>query len=192
MVYTILVISEWSTMLVSDTSHFDDVGWNPTPVMLHCYKLIVLAAKEQVDNNKHHTFNCIDDIFRMAEWCKVLVRVSVIWMTWVGILLLSTYTAMWADHFEELGTPDLHTDCDNNFTACVSAFVSNFYKTCLDDPVGVLCEPLSYEEVAKVCSNLKSGISGVTLDYERIILLGLPFGTFYMNYRANFSKFHCS
>ena len=93
---------------------------------------------------------------------------------------------MWADRFEELGTPDLHTDYDNNFTARVSAFVVNFYKTCLDHPVGVLSEPLSYGEVAKVCSSLKSGISGVTLDYEHIRFAGPPFGTFYMNYTASF------
>ena len=63
----------------------------------------------------------------------------------------------------------MHTDYDNNF-----------------HPVGVLSEPLSYEEVAKVCSSLKSGISGVTLEYEDIRFLSLPFDTFYMNYTANF------
>ena len=41
--------------------------------MPHFYKLTVLAAKEQFDNNKHHTFNCIDYIGRMAEWSKALV-----------------------------------------------------------------------------------------------------------------------
>ena len=81
---------------------------------------------------------------------------------------------MWADHFEELGTPDLYTDYDNNFAARVSAFVANFYKTFLDHPMGVLSEPLSYEEVAKVCSSLKSGISGVTWDYEHIRFAGPP------------------
>ena len=40
--------------------------------------------------------------------------------------------------------------------------------------MGVLSEPLSYEEVAKVCSSLKSGISGVTLDYEQIRFAGPP------------------
>ena len=68
---------------------------------------------------------------------------------------------MWADHFEELGTQELHTDYDNNFAARISPYVANFCKTCLNHPVGVLSEPLSYEETAKVCSNLKSGISGV-------------------------------
>ena len=77
---------------------------------------------------------------------------------------------MWADHFEELGTPDLHTDYDNNFAARVTAFVANFYKTCLDHPVGVLSESLSYEEVAKVCSSLKLSI----LDYEHIRFAGAP------------------
>ena len=97
---------------------------------------------------------------------------------------------MWADHFEELGTPDLHTDYDNNFTARVSVFVANFYKTCLDHPVGVLSEPLSYEEVAKVCSSLKLGIYGVTLDYEHIRFAGPPlwhllhelYGQFFLNF----------
>ena len=97
---------------------------------------------------------------------------------------------MWADHFEELGTPDLYTDYYNNFAARVSAFVANFYKTCLDHPVGVLSEPLSYEEVAKVCSSLKSGISGVTLDYEHIRFAGRPlwhiphelYGQFFPNF----------
>ena len=97
---------------------------------------------------------------------------------------------MWADHFEELGTPDLHTDYDNNFAAGVSACVANFYKTCLDHPVGVLSEPLSYEEVAKVCSSLKLGISGVTLDYEHIRFAGPPlwhllhelYGQFFLNF----------
>ena len=81
---------------------------------------------------------------------------------------------IWADHFEELGTPGLHTDYDNNFAARVSAHVANFCKTCLKHPVGVLSEPLYYEEVAKVCSSLKSGISGVTLDYEHIRFAGPP------------------
>ena len=49
-------------MLVSGTSHFDDVGSNPTPVMLHCYKSTVLAAEKQFENNKQHTFNGIDYI----------------------------------------------------------------------------------------------------------------------------------
>ena len=71
---------------------------------------------------------------------------------------------MWDDHFEELDTPDLHTNYDNNFAVRVCAYVANFCKR----------EPLSYEEVAKVCSSLKSGISGVTLDYEHIRFAGPP------------------
>ena len=93
-----------------------------------------------------------------------------------GKLIVDKYDIcdMWADHFEELGTPDLHTDHGNNFAAYVSALVANFCKTCLDHPVGVLSEPLSYVEVAKVCSSLKLGISGITLDYEHIHFAGPP------------------
>ena len=109
-----------------------------------------------------------------------------------GKLIIDKYDIrdMWADHFEEPGTPDLHTDYDNNFAAPVSALLANFCKTCLDHPVGVLSESLSYEEVAKVCSSLKSGISGVTLDYERIRFAGPPlwhllhelYGQFFLNF----------
>ena len=60
-------------MLVSGTSHFDDVGSNPTPVMLHCYKLTVLAPEKQFQHNKQHTFNGIGYIGMMAEWFKMLV-----------------------------------------------------------------------------------------------------------------------
>ena len=35
--------------------------------------LTVLAAEKQFENNKQHTFNCIDYIGRMAEWSKALV-----------------------------------------------------------------------------------------------------------------------
>ena len=56
--------------------------------------------------------------------------------------------------------------------------------------MAVLSEPPSYEEVAKVCSSLKSGISGVTLDYEHIRFAGPPlchllhelYGQFFLNF----------
>ena len=66
-------MAEWSKARVSGTSHFDGVGSNQTPVILHCYKLTVLTAKTQFENYKQHTFNCIDYIGRMAEWSSVLV-----------------------------------------------------------------------------------------------------------------------
>ena len=43
-------MAEWSKALVSGTSHFDGVGSNPTPVMLHCYKLTIFGCKK--DNSK--------------------------------------------------------------------------------------------------------------------------------------------
>ena len=66
-------MAEWPKVLVSGTSHFDGVGWNPTLVILHCYKLTVLFGKKQFENNRQHSFNCIVFIGRMAEWSKVLV-----------------------------------------------------------------------------------------------------------------------
>ena len=46
---------------------------------------------------------------------------------------------------------------------------------CTEDSSGVLNEPLQYEEVAKVCSRLKRGTSGVLIDYEHVLFAGLPF-----------------
>ena len=66
-------MAEWSEALVSDTSHFDGVGSNPTPVRLHCYKLIVLFGKKQFENNQQYSFNGIDFIGRMAKWSNSLV-----------------------------------------------------------------------------------------------------------------------
>ena len=63
-------MAEWSKALVSGTSHFDGVGSNPTPVMVHCYKLPVLLSWKQFENNKQHSFKCIDYIGRIAEWSK--------------------------------------------------------------------------------------------------------------------------
>ena len=68
-------IAEWSNAPVSGTSHFDRVASNFTPVMLHCYKLTVLLAYNQFENNKQQQF-----------------QVPVISMTWVPIAGLSRYT----------------------------------------------------------------------------------------------------
>ena len=49
---------------------------------------------------------------------------------------------MWADHFEALGTPSESATCDNGFAAQVSAHVKETFEACLDDPGGILNEPL--------------------------------------------------
>ena len=41
--------------------------------MLHSYKLKVLTAKKQFENNEQHSFNCTEDTGRIAEWSKALV-----------------------------------------------------------------------------------------------------------------------
>ena len=71
--------------------------------------------------------------------------------------------------------------------------MANFCITCLDHPEGVLSEPLSDEEIAKDCSSLKSGTSGVTLNYEHIRFAGPPFwhllhesyGQFFLNFSVS-------
>ena len=73
---------------------------------------------------------------------------------------------MWADHFKALGTLSSNTNYDNNFFDKVTTSVKEIFESCIRDP--------SYEEVVKVCSNLKLGVSGVYVDYEHIRYGGLP------------------
>ena len=46
--------------------------------------------------------------------------------------------------------------------------VHDVLKTYIEDPLGALCEPLEYEEVAHVCSRLKPGVGSISIDYEHI------------------------
>ena len=72
---------------------------------------------------------------------------------------------MWEDHFEVLGTPTVSLNFDNEFANSISTHIQNIFQNCINDPTGALNEPLTYEEVAGVCSSLKPGVSGVSLDY---------------------------
>ena len=81
---------------------------------------------------------------------------------------------MWADHFEALGTLSSNTNYDNNFFDKVTTSVKEIFESCIRDPFGVLSEPLTFEEVVQVCSNLKFGVSGVYVDYEHIRYGGPP------------------
>ena len=83
---------------------------------------------------------------------------------------------MWANHFEALGTPFALSKFDNDFYDRVTARVQGIFINCTEDFTGVLNEPLKYEDVAKVCSRLKRGTSGVLIDYEHVLLLVLHFG----------------
>ena len=81
---------------------------------------------------------------------------------------------MWQDHFEVLGTPTVSLDFDNEFANSISTHIQNIFQNCINDPTEALNEPLTYEEVAGVCSNLKPGVSGVSLDYEHVAYTGPP------------------
>ena len=80
---------------------------------------------------------------------------------------------MWADHFEALGTPTINLNFNNEFADLISTHVQTISQNCTSDSTGALSGPLTYEKVASVCSNLKSGISGVLLDYEHVRYAGL-------------------
>ena len=75
---------------------------------------------------------------------------------------------MWADHFEALVTPLAGMGFDDNFCARITNRVKEIFEICVENPSGVLNEPLIYEEVARVCSRLKSRVSDVIIDYEHI------------------------
>ena len=79
---------------------------------------------------------------------------------------------MWADHFEALGTPSVSARYDNDFCTRISTSVKDILTSCIEDPPGVLNEPLQYDEVECVCSHLKPGIIGVSIDYEHIRFAG--------------------
>ena len=73
-----------------------------------------------------------------------------------------------ADHFEALGTPSVNVNFDSNFLTCVITGAAEIFKSCAEDLSGALGAPLEYDEVARVCSRLKLGTSGVLIDYEHI------------------------
>ena len=62
---------------------------------------------------------------------------------------------MWAEQFEKLGTPSTNTNFDSAFPDRVGASVQEFFEVA---PFGDLNDPLTYEEVANVCSKLKPGV----------------------------------
>ena len=99
--------------------------------------------------------------------------------------------AMCSNHFEALGTPSEIATFDKGFFTKVTDSVREVFSTFVNDPNGILCEPWEYEEVARVCSTLKLGVSGVEIDYEHIRYAGPPlwklFFQLYQNYFDNFS-----
>ena len=54
----------------------------------------------------------------------------------------------------------------------MTANVQEIFTSCTDDPSGVLSEPLQYDEVARVCSQLKPRVCGVLIDYEHVKFAG--------------------
>ena len=81
---------------------------------------------------------------------------------------------MWADHFEALGTPTENEYFENAFLSRVVSGVREIFDSCTNNPFGVLCERLDYDEVACVCSRLKLGVTGLCIDYEHIRFAGPP------------------
>ena len=89
-----------------------------------------------------------------------------------------------------MGTPSESATYDNGFAAQVSAHVKESFEACLDDPGGILNEPLTYDEIANFCSKLKPGVFGVLLDYEHIRYAGPPlWNLLFILYQECFCQF---
>ena len=63
---------------------------------------------------------------------------------------------------------------DNEFANSISAHVQNIFQNCVNNPTGALSELLTCEDVSGVCSNLKPGVSCVSLDYKHVGYAGPP------------------
>ena len=79
---------------------------------------------------------------------------------------------MWVDHFEALGTPAVNLNFDNEFADLISTHVQTFFQNCTSDFTGTLSGPLTYEEVATICPNLKPGVSSSLIDHKHICYAG--------------------
>ena len=75
---------------------------------------------------------------------------------------------MWADHFEALGTPSVSVRYDNDSLTHVTTSVKDIFNSCTEDASEVINEPLQYYEVERVSSQLKPGVTGVSIDSEHI------------------------
>ena len=84
--------------------------------------------------------------------------------------------AMWADHFQALGT-EIAT-FDKDFFTKVTDSVREVFSTFVNDPNGILCEPLEYEDVARVCSTLNWGFLVLKLIMNIFDMPGHHYGNF--------------
>ena len=75
---------------------------------------------------------------------------------------------MWANHVEDLGKPSVSPCFDHEFSDRVATSIRNIFASRQNELPGTLNEPLQYQEVFNVSSKLKSGVSGVLIDYEHI------------------------
>ena len=74
---------------------------------------------------------------------------------------------MWADHSKALGTPSVSARYDNYFCTRIATCVKDILTSFIEDPSGFLNEPLEYDEVECVCSQLRSWVTGVSIDYPQ-------------------------
>ena len=60
----------------------------------------------------------------------------------------------------------------NNLCTRIATSVKDILTSCIEDPSGILNEPLQYDEVECVYSQLKPGVTDVSIDYGHIRFVG--------------------
>ena len=126
----------------------------------------------QTESEKIKRLCVVSKINQKLFWKLIKGQRSTSQMNVDGNVLTDKIREMWDDHFESLGTPSNTSNFDNDFYHHVTTRVHGVLKTSMEDPSGVLCEPLEYEEVAHVCSRLKQGVASISIDYEHIRYTG--------------------
>ena len=67
---------------------------------------------------------------------------------------------MWADHFDAL----VSVRYDNDFLTRVTTSAKDIFNSCAENPSEVLNQRLQYYEVEQACSQLKPGVTSVSVD----------------------------
>ena len=89
---------------------------------------------------------------------------------------------MWADHFEDLGKLSVGSAFDNDFLERAATCVSEIFSSCETELHDTLNEPLQYQEVFNVCSELRSAVYGVLTGYEHIRFEVSFYGNYFTSY----------
>ena len=90
-----------------------------------------------------------------------------------------------------MGIPSENAHIDNGLLDTVARGVQEIFISCTNDCTGALSQPLEYEEVAHICTNLKARVSGVSIEYEHTRFAEPPLWKHLFQLHQNFFE-NCS